>query len=307
VVAVTHADPRKCAGCGSAARSFAFTGRDWYLGTAQGRWSYYKCSTCRSVYADPQPTDADLDAAYAASYGPYRDPGLLERLAEPLARREAAWVIAMAGGSGTVLDLGCGTGAMMRRIRESGWVGPIRGVEFSEEVARATMNRLGLPVDVATVETAPIPEAPARIVVLRHVIEHVREPREVLERVREMLESDGLLYLATPDRRALAAAAFGRFWHGYDPPRHLHAFTAGGVRTLLASSGFRVEAERWDFAPQMWAASLHHRLSASRFRRRADPLSSLMNPVVGGLAGVAGVFESLLRRTTLYGVAARRC
>ena len=297
---------RACAGCGATARRFAFAGRDWYIGTAAGRWEYHRCENCGSVYADPQPSDADLDAAYAASYGPYQGPGLVERVAEPLARREAAWIVSHAGGTGSMLDLGCGTGAMMRRIRECGWTGDIRGVEFSEDVARATAERLGLPVAVAPVEEVPMPEAPVRLVVLRHVIEHVREPQAVLQRIGEMLEPGGVLYVGTPDRRALAERAFGRYWHGYDPPRHLHAFTADGVRRLLRASGYEVVAERWDFAPQMWAASLHHRLSASRYARWADPLSALVNPLVAAPSIVAGLLEVLLRRTTMYGVVARK-
>jgi SAM-dependent methyltransferase len=296
-----------CAACGEARRSFAFEGRDWYVGAASGSWQYFTCARCRSVYADPQPTAAELDAAYAASYGPYSDePTLLERLGEPLARREAAWLVALAEPTGLLLDVGCGRGTMMRRARESGWTGPIRGFEPSEEVAMHASAKLALPIDVAPVESLPADAGPAKAIILRHVIEHVREPIPVLRTLREHLEPGGIIYVGTPDRRALAARVFGRHWHGYDPPRHLFAFTAGGVREMLRAAGFEPVAERWDFAPQMWAASIHHRLSDSRLKRWAGPMSTLANPLVAFPAGLLGGLEWLLRRTTMYGIAARR-
>jgi SAM-dependent methyltransferase len=295
-----------CAACGEQGRTFAFRGSDWYVGAASGSWDYYECVRCRSVYADPQPSDAELDAAYSASYGPYSGkPSLIERLGEPLAQREAVWLAALSDPTGLLLDVGCGRGAMMRRARKGGWTGPIRGFEPSEDVARHTSQTLGVRVDVAPVEALPADAGPAGTIVLRHVIEHVRDPVTALVMLGDHLEPGGVIYVATPDRRALAAAVFGRHWHGYDPPRHLYAFPAGAVRLMLRTAGFEPLAERWDFAPQMWSASLHHRLADSRLARWA-PLSGLNNPLVGVPAGLLGAVEWLLRRTTMYGVAARR-
>ncbi len=297
---------RPCAACGGRARKAAFHGRDWYVGAVASGWDYHRCTSCGSVYADPQPTDAELDAAYAASYGPYREsPTLLERLGEPLGRREAARFAALAGG-GTLVDVGCGGGAMLRRFQAVGWEGDLRGIEMSPDVAGRTAARLGIAVEVAAIEAVALPPAGADAIVLRHVIEHVREPLDVLGRLRDGLRPGGHIYVATPDRRALAERVFGRYWHGYDPPRHLYAFTRDGVRQLLARAGFELIEERWDFAPQMWVASLHHLLRSTRLAARADTIASMFNPLVAAPAVAGGALEWLLRRTTMYGATARR-
>ena len=69
---------------------------------------------------------------------------------------------------------------------------------------------------------------------------------------------------------------------------------------MIREAGFEPLAERWDFAPQMWSASIHHRLSDSRLSAHAHALSALTNPLVALPAIALGALEWLLRRTTMY-------
>lgn len=296
-----------CPACHGTERRPAFVARDWYLDAAGGSWAYLKCFGCGTVLADPQPSDAELEAAYARSYGPYNPrPGLIERMGEPLARREAARLVTLADPSSLVVDVGCGVGAMLRRLRETGWTGPMLGVEQNPRVAADAAERLGIPIEVASADGLPDSVNGAGLIVLRHVVEHVRHPGELLRRLHKALVPGGLLYVGTPDRRAMAERVFGRHWHGYDPPRHLFAFTSDAVRMMLDTAGFELVEERWDYGPQMWAASLHHRLADSRFHRVAQPMSSLVNPLTGATCALAGLLEWAARRTTMYGATVRR-
>ncbi len=296
-----------CPACGSDSYAFEFAASDWYMDAAAGSWSYRCCGGCKSVRAVPQPSDADLDMAYARSYAPYSDkPSLIERLAQPLTRREASKVVQTADSDGLLVDVGCGAGAMLGRLRDAGWNGPMRGVEPSSEAAERAARQIGVQVDVAPIEALPLAPGSASAIVLRHVIEHVRDPLAVLASLHEALAPGGILYLATPDRRALAERAFRRHWHGYDPPRHLYAFTSDGVQAMLSKSSFELVEERWDYAPQMWAASLHHRLADSPLARWANPLSSLFNPFVGAACAMLGLVEVVAHRSTMYGAIARR-
>src|SRR5262249_45002143 len=127
-----------------------------------------------------------------------------------------------------------------------------------------------------------------------------------LRRISDLLEPHGVLYLATPDTRALAAAAFGRYWHGYDPPRHLFAFSRDGVRRLLAAEGFDIVDERWDFAPQMWTGRLRHALGRGRRPRWAAIAGHELNPLAAIPAIVAAGAEVALHRSTMYASTARR-
>jgi SAM-dependent methyltransferase len=302
---MSSAPSTRCAACASASSRPAFQASDWYLGRVAGPFRYRRCDRCGTVFMHPQIDDEMLKRAYAETYGPHRSaPTVVERIGERLAQREADRLVAVADADSTLIDLGAGRGAFLGRIQRAGWRGPIRGVEPDGRTARAASAELGISIEVATVEEVELEHEAAGVVVMRHVIEHVRGPAPVLSRVASALAPGGILYLATPDARALAARVFGCFWHGYDPPRHLYAFTRDGVRTLLGRTGFELVDERWDFAPQMWTGSLRHALG--EFAPRLQALGNDLNPFVAIPAAAAAALEVVLHRSTMYAVTARR-
>lgn len=295
-----------CPACGAGQIDDAFTGRDWALRAAQGTFTYRRCRSCGTAFADPQPTYQILDQAYASSYGNYQgDRSIVERLVEPLAKREATNLARHADTSRPLLEIGCGTGRFLERLRAIGWQGALRGVEQSADVARTSAQRTGLDIRPGTAEDADLGTGVNGTIVLRHVIEHVRDPGSTLERLREALLADGTLYLATPDTRALAARAFGRWWWGFEVPRHLVVFSSPGMRALLRRHEFEVLSESWSFSPQMWNASLYLALDRGRGRNWPHSATHLVNPLVTGPAVVLGVAEVLARRSTMYSVVAR--
>lgn len=295
-----------CPACEAQDRVPAFVAGDWDDREWDARWSYARCTSCGTVYADPQPSSDELGRAYDRSYRPYAPAGrLLALLSRPFVMKEARSLVAAAPAGSLALDVGCGAGLMLGRLRDAGWTGPLQGIEPHPQVAHEAAQRLGVPVHVSSVEELPGDLPPVGLLVLRHVIEHLRDPIAVLVALGESLAPDGVIYVATPDARSLAAQAFGCHWHGWDPPRHVAVMPSGAVRTLLRRAGLEVFRERWDWAPQMWTGSLHHQLGAGRWAAKADLLSSPLNPLVGVPTAVAATVELLLRRTTMYGVLAR--
>jgi SAM-dependent methyltransferase len=254
-----------------------------------------------------QPDERVLAAAYSANYTPHATRrGIVERLGEPLAQREASRLVALADPSRAILDIGCGAGRFLERLRRGGWSGPMRGVEPSADAAAETERRLGVAVKVGQIDEIDIEEGSIGTVVLRHVIEHVRDPVAALARVRSLLEPGGLAYVATPDARAISAKVFRRYWDGYDPPRHLFAFTRDGLRQLLAAQGLDLVEERWSFAPQMWTGSLRRALGRGRRPKWVTIVGSEFNPLAAGPAVAGALLETVLHRSTMYAATARR-
>ena len=91
-----------------------------------------------------------------------------------------------------------------------------------------------------------VEETPVRFdrVLLSHVLEHVPNPLEVLEKLRGRLRPGGRLLLSVPNVESLQAQVFGGYWLGYDMPRHLWHFSPSTLGHLVRRAGFEIVESR---------------------------------------------------------------
>jgi SAM-dependent methyltransferase len=286
----------------------AFCAPDLALRTVSGEFTYRRCVSCGSVFAAPQPNDASLAQAYSNSYGNYQTTtSLIERLAAPLTVPEVRRFLRRANSSGNLIELGAGNGRFLERLRRYGWTGPLQGMEFDEGVAAATTARTGIQVRAGNIEHEVLPEAVYDAIVMRHVIEHLRDPSATLAMVLRALRPGGVLLIGTPDARALCARVFGRYWWGYEVPRHLVIFSSTALGSLLRRVGFTI-ADRWSgFAPQMWSASLDLLLTAKPVNRWLQRFAtSNANPITMAPFSLVAGCEVVAKRSTMVSIVAQR-
>jgi SAM-dependent methyltransferase len=149
-----------------------------------------------------------------------------------------------------VLEVGCASGEHLRYLKERGTSYTV-GVEISPEVAdRARHNGID-EVLCGNVEESDLGFADSSfdLVVVGHVLEHLRDPWGVLKRLRTVLKPGGQLVGALPNVRhhsVILPLVFRGDWT-YAPSgimdwTHLRFFTRDTVRKLLSSAGFQVEA-----------------------------------------------------------------
>ncbi len=85
---------------------------------------------------------------------------------------------------GSVCDVGCGTGALIRRIRDvRADCGSLTGVDFVVEDAAAIE---GVDYIAARIEELPFPDRHFDTVICTHVIEHVLEYRQAIAELRQI-------------------------------------------------------------------------------------------------------------------------
>lgn len=245
------------------------TGDPLYVGMqdrlfgASGIWTLKRCSNdkCGLVWLDPMPTEADIGKAYRSYYTHGAEPvsahpwltgvtrtviRMLNVLAFPLAirlrheRYQASIAYLGDAAPGSLLEVGCGDGSYLDRMRTLGW--SVEGVEVDEQAVQNAVTRFGLKVHPGTLEQVNLAEAAYDAVVLRHVIEHVHNPVGLLKECFRVLRPGGSLVVITPNIRSLAHRRFGQDWLHLDPPRHLHLFSSTTLETVAQRAGF-VRAE----------------------------------------------------------------
>jgi SAM-dependent methyltransferase len=224
-----------------------------------------RCATCGLLRLHPRPDAATLVAAYAGGYAPHLRPGLSGRAKGWLERRAVRRLRRLFAPPRRVLDVGCATGELLLAVRAAGGARVV-GVEPGAEAARVARAR-GLDVRDGVLEEQRFPDTSFATVVLAHTLEHVTDPIATLREIHRVLAPGGALVLWLPNAASIEARLFGRYWIGYDAPRHLTTFTVATLTRALEMTGFHVSEVRheaigieWAWALRLW---LRERLPAA--------------------------------------------
>lgn len=158
-----------------------------------------------------------------------------------------ALVAAMVGKGHRVLDVGCGEGALSKRLAEDG--NEVLSLERDGPMAKAAAAR-GLQVVNRDIETDSIENlGPFDAIVCADVLEHLHDPRGALLKLRGRLTPEGRLICSIPNiafytvRLKVLLGEFEYTDGGIMDRTHLRFFTHQTARALLEEAGFRVSRE----------------------------------------------------------------
>lgn len=272
--------------------------RDTALGGG-GVFAIAQCARCGLVRLDPRPDAGVLAEHYPHEYVPYQKNNRLIRI---LKKRQWAGMERImrrsAGGIGSVLEIGCARGEFLEFLKSRGW--RVAGLEMDPASAEAARS-LGIDVRAGTFEDADFgPDARYDCVVLSYVLEHLPSPAAALAKIRGLLREGGVAVISVPNYASWDRKAFGRFWHGFDVPRHLHIFSEMTMRAYGAKTGFSTEHVRWGAVPNDWIGGLA-RIARERGMARLAGFLTYKNPLLAAvcfpLSGAAALLHGSSRFT----------
>lgn len=262
-----------------------------------GEYPYVVCGVCGLVYMNPQVAEEDMQAAYPpGEYEPFQPLGASRRWRRLARLREVRFVgpflretlSIVAVGDAVAerlpvgsrwLDVGCGGGAYLARIRDRYGHEAI-GVDISETAVAAARSS-GFTVYHGTVHDVPSDAGSFDAISGWWYLEHVPDPMPVVARIRALLKPGGVLLMAVPNYASLNARLFRSRWYHLDAPRHLTLWTPRTLRRLLEAEG--LEIERFSFDRATWGL-----------------LGSLQYAVFGG--NLTGLGRDRLRRSRILSV-----
>ncbi len=247
-----------------------YTGLTDWLYEVPGSWGIRSCPTGEVFWLDPQPLPNDLPKLYARYSTHKPAPSTtwigrlqlamwecaLERFGYPAARRHGIFprflsrlpsseraailsVLALpAPGVGSLLDVGCGNGEFISRMKAFGW--KVSGLDPDPQAVSYGRNN-GL--DICTGTIADLPgSACYDVITLTHVIEHVADPVSLLQECGKRLRSHtGRLIITTPNIKSLGHARFRKYWRGLEAPRHFMIFSPAGLRECVTQAGMSLQ------------------------------------------------------------------
>ncbi|HEX8814386.1 MAG TPA: class I SAM-dependent methyltransferase [Terriglobales bacterium] len=225
-------NPAACPVCGQIETTPWLSGHDYFHGRAEN-YSLVRCTNCSLVWLQNPPLPAEMDRHYTDAY---------HRLISAAGDAHSRWAFRKEAlephkQSGSLLDLGCSSGAFLSFMRGDAW--KLYGIEMSHENARLAEQRSHAQIFVGDILEAPFPQNSFDVITCFDVLEHVYQPRQVIERVSHWLKPGGLFYVLVPNIDSAEARVFGRYWHGLELPRHLSHFSPASLTFLANSVGLQ--------------------------------------------------------------------
>ena len=264
---------------------------------ANGRvFTLLRCDSCSVERLDPLPTEDELDAAYGADYYARHSPdsGFAGGLRKMAWAAEIRKLIPYLKPGSEVLEVGCGTGELLASIRRR-YACAVTGVERSTAAIEATRSK-GIDVHEGSLEDAPFDDGRFDAILMRHVVEHVPSPRDLLEVAKRLLSPRGVLLITIPVTEGWDQRMFGDLWDGYQVPVHLYHFPPRSLERLLSDTGFVVRGRTHSLVPNPFITGARRRMEQRGYSRLARG-ATIKNPVALTLALPFGVAAGIARRS----------
>ncbi|MDP2209410.1 MAG: class I SAM-dependent methyltransferase [Bacteroidota bacterium] len=229
-----------CGICGSELRVPKFTAYDRNFNTTGRVFKIIECHTCGVSQTLPLPDLTELIQYYPHIYYPtgstsemyYKNH--IERFQVDKLKKIQTY-----SQTGRLLDIGCGVGHFIRTALNQGYVA--EGVEFSEAAAAVGREQWNLKIVSGDFLSNEFKPESFDIITLWQVLEHVRQPREVLLKIHNLLKPNGLLVIAVPNFASIQAKLFRNRWYHLDVPRHLFHYSPESLTNILDNCNFRVD------------------------------------------------------------------
>jgi SAM-dependent methyltransferase len=251
-----------------------------------------KCAHCDSEFLTPRPDESELPPFYPEDYHAYNENhGAVARLlVQARARSRARFYGSLIQSRpGRLFDVGTGDCRHFDELRHYLDL-ECAGIEIQPDVAAKGRAR-GYDVLEGTLETADLTGHVGTydVVSMNHVLEHVVEPRTMLERSFDLLRPGGYVIGQLPTVSSWENKIFGRNWGGYHYPRHLQIPSRSGLSSLLSDIGLEDVTIR--SAPHIQTTiSLQNSLVRRGWR---PPMHNGKTPVYSALLVAALPYESV--------------
>ena len=269
----------QCPVCRSDAMHPVFHVKDY---TVSGKeFEIVHCNVCSARFTQDVPDINEIGAYYKSDdYISHTNTtkGLINRLYQRVRMRtmkQKAGIVKKYTGlpAGNLLDIGCGTGTFLHTMQQQGW--QVAGLEPDADARTIGKEQYGINAKPSHELFSLEPES-FNAITLWHVLEHVHTLHEYVTQMKNLLAPQGVLFIAVPNYISKDARVYGKYWAGYDVPRHLYHFSPKAMEMLMQQHQLKIVK----MLP-MWFDSFYVDMLSSKYQ------SGKINYISAGLHGLA--------------------
>jgi SAM-dependent methyltransferase len=212
-------------------------------------FTLFRCSCCGFVFTQDHPDEGAIGRYYASeNYLSHNDSakgfsGTLFRFSRSLMLKRKRGLLRKFIGShsGSLLDIGSGTGYFISEMKKTGW--KVLGIEINENARKYATSSLDVEV-VSPEEISSLQSGSFECITMWHVLEHFQDPFGYFMEITRLLKPGGTCVVALPNCNSFDADHYRKFWAAYDVPRHLWHFTPATFSLFAKKTGFRIRSLR---------------------------------------------------------------
>lgn len=140
---------------------------------------------------------------------------------------------------GPIVDLGAGSGGFCMEAKQRGW--SVSGIEQSSQSVDLA-RQMGVDLIQADLASSLARQliGSASNVVMNHVFEHVVNPLDFLNTLKTLMQPGSRLILLVPNPNSIWRFLLGSRWYGWDPPVHVHHYSARALQKTLEDIDFKI-------------------------------------------------------------------
>lgn len=202
--------------------------------TKKNKYSYYLCRFCQTLFLYPLPNKKKIKNYYENHFEYFKENDIQKKRVKKQAKKVIKILFKINPYGKTLLDIGSGYGHFLKEAKHNGL--DVLGIEPSKILYRASVTHLPyIKVINTNFETFVKQNKNKKydFITLIHVLEHLINPKKILEEVVKLLNKNGVLYIETPNMNSHLFNIEQANYTFLTPPDHLWIFSKKSIKTML--------------------------------------------------------------------------
>ena len=239
--------PMQCRLCSSSNTQLLFVSENIHGRHLLGRekFNVLECKNCKVTF-----TDVDVNSAFYGHYYPknYYDKFRGNKLVESLLaflekfsfKRKLRLILRHKPEGNRVLEIGCAQGKFLNDL-------PSTFKKFGVEINASGRRYIQEHFPEITVYQDGIDSenfsgcsVKYDIILMWHVLEHIKDPSAFLQQLSSLLNKNGVFIFEVPNRNSLGFRLTREKWFHLDTPRHLFHYNQISLKQLLNHQGLKI-------------------------------------------------------------------